>query len=102
MAEVDRRAHELEVALLAVGAEAGDERAVELELADREAAQVGERREAGAEVVDRDDDAERRAASSMTALGALEVGDDAGLGDLEDQRLGGQVVLLEQVDARGR
>ena len=58
VAEVDRRADELQVALLAVGAEAGDERAVELELAHGEVAQVRERGVAGAEVVDRDEHAD--------------------------------------------
>ena len=58
--EVDRRADQLQVTRALVLGQARDERAVELQLADRERAEVGERGEAGAEVVDRDDDAESR------------------------------------------
>ena len=46
--------------VVAVGVELGRERAVDLHRVDGEAAQVAERRVAGAEVVDREADAERR------------------------------------------
>ena len=86
---------------LGVRGEAGDERAVELELANREVAQVGERGEPGAEVVDRDDQAEVAELLDDDSR-AVEVGDDAGLGDLEDERLGRQLVQLEELFDQGR
>ena len=74
----------LHVLLPAVGDESVDERPVELELGDCEAAQVGERGETGAEVVDRDAEAElAQLVDDLPA--ALEVTNDRGLGDLEDQ-----------------
>ena len=57
VAEVDRRAGDLQVAV--VGLDAGDERAVDLELVEREVAQAAERRTAAAEVVERHAHAER-------------------------------------------
>ncbi len=57
MAELDGRPDEVAVAVRVGGDKAGDEHAVQLELADGEVAQVGERGEAGTEVVYRDDEA---------------------------------------------
>ena len=71
--------------VLRVVLDALDERAVDLDHVDREAAQLLERREAGAEVVDRDAHAERvqllELGAGPVAGGALD--DDRGLGDLE-------------------
>ena len=57
----DRRA-------LVVLAEGGDEAAVDLQHVEREAVQVGERRVAGAEVVEREADAERLAARASVSI----------------------------------
>ena len=54
--EFDRRPYEREVAAVPGLGEARDEAAIELELADGEAAQIRQRREPGAEVVHRDDE----------------------------------------------
>ena len=73
--------------VLGVVLDALDERAVDLDHVDREAAQLAERREAGAEVVDRDPHAEvvqlLELVAGAVAGGAL--GDDRGLGDLEPE-----------------
>ena len=58
------------------------ERAVELQLVDRQLAQVGQRGVAGAEVVDRDADAERAQLAEDLA-GPLAVGHQEVLGDLQ-------------------
>ena len=84
MAELDGGAHQLDVLLAAVVDEPTDEGAVELELGDGEAPQIGERGEARTEVVD--GDAEAVAAQLLDDLPAsLEVANDRCLGDLEDQ-----------------
>ena len=57
-AEVDRRAHDRGVVLVA--GHVHDERLVDLDLVDRQPLEVAERRVAGAEVVDREPHAERR------------------------------------------
>ncbi|MFT3854741.1 MAG: hypothetical protein QM733_18690 [Ilumatobacteraceae bacterium] len=62
--------------------EPGDEAAIDLHRGDRQLAQVGERRVAGAEVVEGDLDAEPAQAGEAVD-GAVEVGQDRGLGDLE-------------------
>ena len=97
VAQLDRRAHEFEVELLAGAGQAHDEGLIEFELADREAAEVGERREAGAEVVNRHHDAEV-AQGFDHGLGAGEILDDRRFGDLDDERLAGKVVAMQQVD----
>ena len=86
-------------ASLGVVLDALHERAVDLDHVDREAAQLRERREAGAEVVDRDAHALRRAApaarAGAVAGGAL--GDDRGLGHLE-----AELARLEPLRLRAR
>jgi hypothetical protein len=68
-------------------ADAVDERAVDLERVDGEVAQVGERREAGTEVVEREVRAERLDLVQARD-GRLEVLHELGLCDLEDQAAG--------------
>ena len=80
VAEVDRRAHDDQVAL--VLQHRRDERAVDLELVDRQALEVGKRRVAGAEVVDREAHAELGEAPDDRQR-ALGVGHDHALGDLQ-------------------
>jgi hypothetical protein len=84
MAELDRGPDEIEVSRLLGGDEAADEGAVQLELADCEIAQVGERGEAGAEVVDRHGQAEVPQLFD-DGFRSQVVRDDAGFGDLEHQ-----------------
>ena len=86
MGELDGGAHQGHVAAVAGLAQAGDEAAVELELADGQASQVGQRGEAGAEVVDRDDQAEI-VKPLDGVLAALEIGDRGRLGHLQDEGL---------------
>ena len=72
-------------------ADRAHERAVDLQDVDRELTQVRERRVAGAEVVDRDADAElldRRAAGARSSVGVVH---DRGLGELDDERRRGEV-----------
>ena len=82
-------------ALRRVRRDVGDEGAVDLELVDRQVAQVGERAVAGAVVVDRDPQPER-AQRLEDLAGALRVDHDHALGDLELERAGRDVVLGEQ------
>ena len=91
--ELDGRADDRAAA--AVRGDVGDERAVDLELVDREVAQVGEGAVAGAVVVDRDAQAER-AQRLEDLASALRVDHDHALGDLQLERVGGDPVLLEQ------
>ena len=76
----------------AVLAEVHDELAVDLDLVDGQAPQVGERRVAGAEVVDRDAHTEAPQRGERVGDGA-QVLDEQRLGDLDAQRAGRQVVL---------
>ena len=78
-----------EVAALARLAQPGDEAAVELQLPDGQATQVGERGEAGAEVVDRDHQPEV-VESLDGVLAALKIRDRGRLGHLQDEDLGAQ------------
>ena len=92
--EVDRRADDHGVAVV-VG-HRGDEGAVDLDLVERQLLEVGERRLAGAEVVEREPDAER--AQRREHLGhALRIAHHGGLGDLALERAAGQAVLVEQL-----
>ena len=79
--------------VLGVVLDALDEGAVDLDHVDREAAQLPERREAGAEVVDRDR-ARRASCSSLSsapgALARCALDDDRRLGDLEAEALVGE------------
>src|SRR5581483_5809052 len=76
-------------------AETGDEAAVDLELVEREAAEVRERRVAGTEVVDREPDAERlERAERLT--GRVDVVEEHALGDLEAQGVRRERMPLEQ------
>ena len=99
MGELDGGAHKGEVTALVGLAQPGDEAAVEVQFADGEAAEIGERGEAGAEVVDRDDEAEIVELLDRE-LGALEVGDRGGLGHLEDECAGTQPVLRRSRSTR--
>src|SRR5207302_3221838 len=93
--EVDGGTHQLEVASLPNPAQRGDEGAVELELVHGQAAEVCERGESCAEVVDRHVDAALLQLRDHR-FAALEFIDDRGLGDLQDQRGGGQLVTRQQ------
>ena len=77
-----------------VGAEAGDERAVDLDRIDRKLAQERERRVAGAEVVEREVDAERSdALEVLEAVGDLH---RRGLGELDRDLLGVELEFLQR------
>src|SRR5436190_2395596 len=80
VAELDRRAHYRDVAL--IGLDPRGERAVDLDLADRQLTQAAERRVPGAEVVQRQHDAEVVEAPQHGG-GAHGVGHDRAFGDLE-------------------
>ena len=76
------------------GAEPHRERAVDLELVEREAPQVGERRAAGAEVVDREAHAE--ILESLEVLGGdVDLVEQRALGDVDAEHLGRDAVLAE-------
>ena len=90
VAERDDRAHDRGVVGVAVHVE--HERAVDLELRDREPGEVGERRVAGAEVVDRDADAERLEPADDVRR-PRGIRDDRALGDLDRQAVAGQLPL---------
>ena len=91
--ELDDHAHEL--ALARVRLEHVDERLRELEHVHRQAAQLGQRRGAGAEVLERDAHAEL--AQRRAALDDRErVGRHGALGELEHERLRRQVLPLER------
>ena len=77
----------------AVLARVAGEGAVDLQDVHREPAQVAQRRVAGAEVVDREPDAEP--AQGLQALG-LGVADQRGLGDLEDQPGGVEAAVAQR------
>jgi hypothetical protein len=81
--------------VLAVAGDRVDEGLVDLEDVDREAAQVAERGVAGAEVVDRQPDAERL---QLTEPGDGRVGvvHEQALGDLQDQRAGVEVGVAQR------
>ena len=81
-AEVDDRPHDRHV--LALAAEAGDEAAVDLDLVDRQALQVGQRRVARAEVVHGQPDAERAQLVQQRDR-PRRVGHDRALGHLEGE-----------------
>ena len=83
--EVDRRLHDRRVAR--VLRHVHDERLVDLDGVDRQLLEVGERRVAGPEVVDREADAHLRQAVQDRG-GAPVVGHDRRLGDLELERTG--------------
>ena len=92
VAEVDDGLDDRRV--LGVEAEAGDEPTVDLDRLDREPLEVRERGVAGAEVVDR----EVQAQAAQVAQGdrrRLDVGEQCGLGDLQPQRIGGDAGLAE-------
>ena len=76
----------------AVEPEAGDEAAVDLDRLDREALEVGQRRVAGAEVVDGEVQAEAAQVAQRDRR-RLDVGQQGGLGDLQPQRVGGDAGL---------
>ena len=80
VAEADDRADDREV-VVALG-QVPHERAVDLHLVHRQAAQPGQRRVAGAEVVDRDEQAEVDQPLQRVHR-PLRVGDDRALGDLQ-------------------
>ena len=93
MAERDDRPHDRGIA--GVRVHRRDERAVDLDLIELEPREVRERRVAGAEVVDRDADAERaQATDDRLRLGR--VGDDRALGDLQHQAIAGELPLLQE------
>ena len=97
VAELDRRAHDGLVApVLTLGAEPGGEHPVDLELADGQVTQVGERREPRAEVVDRDHQA-GVGQGPDDLLRPGQVGHDRALRYLEDERVGRQAVSVEHV-----
>ncbi len=93
VAEVDRRADDDQVTLVAQHRR--DERAVDLQLVDRHLAQVGERRVAGAEVVDRQVHPELAEAADGRQR-AVGIGHEHALGDLELQGIGRQRVGGQQ------
>src|SRR6185503_5995815 len=78
-----------------------DERAVELDLVDREAAQAGQRRIAGAEIVE--DDTEAVAAQLLEGLAAERAMlDEQALGDLELELRGLDALFLgDRAERRG-
>ena len=90
--EVDRGAHDQQV--VDVADDAGDERAVDLDLVERQPLEVGERGVAGAEVVEREPDAER-AQPVEHLVGAPGVGHDRVLGQLARQPLAGHAPVRE-------
>ena len=85
LAQLDERVHDGR-GLLGVG-DGGHEGLVDLEDVDRELPEVGERRIAGAEVVDRDPDAECLEAVELVHGGPHVTHQDR-LGELEDQEVG--------------
>ena len=91
--EVDDRADDRRVEALAVAR--GQERAVDLQLVHRQAAQVGQRGVAGAEVVDRQPHP-AVAQLPQHQQRPVRVGHDAGLGDLQGEQVGRQPVQLQQ------
>jgi hypothetical protein len=93
MRELDGRADDRGAA--GIGRDVRDEGAVDLELVDREVAEVGEGAVAGAVVVDRDAQPEHVERLEDLA-GALGVDHDHALGDLELERARGHLVLGEQ------
>jgi hypothetical protein len=91
--EVDHGLHD--GAVLQVGLEPGDEGAVDLDLGDRERAQLGQAAPPGAEVVDADGHAAR--CQRVHGVGHREASPArAGLGDLEDDLRGVDGVLAQQ------
>jgi len=78
------------------GAEVADELAVDLEVVEVEELEVGEGREPGAEVVDRQLAAEPPEPHGQSP-GAVDVPNRGGLGDLEHQAAGGDLGLREQL-----
>src|SRR5919108_334184 len=93
-AEVDRRADDRRVAR--VVAHVHDERAVDLDRLHGQPLQVGERRVAGAEVVDREPQA-HLVQPREHAAHAERVGEDRALRDLELELVGADPVLLQQL-----
>ena len=91
--EVDRRAHDRRVVVVVGHPE--DERAVDLHLVQRQALEVGQRRLALAEVVERQADAEV-AQPVQDLAGAARVRHDRVLGDLALQAVPGDAVALER------
>ena len=94
VAEVDDRLDDRRV--LACRGRARRRSPVDLDRLDREALEVGQRRVAGAEVVD----GEVQAEAAQVAQGdrrRLDVGEQRGLGDLQPQRVGGDAGLAEDV-----
>ena len=96
VSEVDDRSDEVLLPRVCVTElEARRERTIQLDLADREVAQVRERREPGAEVINRHHDAHVRQALN-DPLGSGQIRHDHPLGDLEDEGLGPQASPLEE------
>src|SRR5438105_15125710 len=71
-----------------------DQGAIELELSDREAAEIGDRGKPCSEVVDGYDEPEIPQFGD-DHLGTLKLADDACLSDLQDQRIPGKAVSLK-------
>ena len=80
-----------------VAVEPVDEGLVDLDDVEREGAQAGEGRVAGAEVVDGQSDAEGLQLAKQRAA-RIEVLDERALGDLDQQRAGGEPGRVEGVD----
>ena len=93
MSEVDRRAHDARVVDVFFHAE--HEALVDLQLVDRQLLQVGERRVTGAEVVDRQLEAQARQALQRVHR-TLRVVHDRALGDLQAEGFGRHDVLDQQ------
>src|SRR3954468_2830369 len=85
--------------VLAGADDAVDERAVDLERVDREAPHIGERRVAGAEVVECEAHAQLLEAVERGQRGRG-VLDESALGDLDAQEVGGKAGALERLDDR--
>src|SRR5690606_4484214 len=81
--------------VLALAADLVDELAVDLDVVDRQVADLSERRVTHAEVIQRDANA-ARVQRLQAGAGLLGVAHHVGLGDLEDQLLGGAVAELAQ------
>ena len=82
--------------------EAADEVAVDLDVVERQALEVGEGRAAGAEVVEGQAAAAVVQSAAQTLRG-LDVADRGGLGQLEDEARGVDATLVElAIDVRGK
>jgi hypothetical protein len=94
VAELDRRAHQVALPVAVAPQQARQEHPVELELSHRKAAEVGQRSDAGTEVVDRYQHAQTLQRCNHLATG-VQIADDRRLGQLQHQVLGRKVVVLE-------